>query len=415
MIHFNKYIVKSIWVANRRVCNITAGLCLTCLSYSLTSCVREPPLHLHESGSDITFKLPKIELSLDVMWNYLFKYDVEYDWKAEWYYGWNDTDTRLFGTMGYTEPTVFEIRRYFNGTNPLANHQSPYKHHITGNTLSAKYDYGYWDFLAWNDILTSDGVQSVRIDETSTYDYVTVNTGQTMFPALYNAPAYTRSFYQPEELFAGYEAGIEINKNLDGFVYDEATDTWVRYLKMTLQPVTYIYLLQVILHHNNRNGRIITAIDGNANLSGMAKSVNLNTGQTGSDAITVHTNVRMKFDQKGKDDEIVDIIGGKVLTFGIPKINPYKLDTRAYMESLKKVADADLNNRHYLDVNMQFYNGKDSTFVFDVTDQVRRLYRGGVITVELDMDHVPIPSHSGGSGFDAVVKDFEEKEWEIDM
>ena len=415
MIHFNKYIVKGIWVASRRACSITAGLCLTCLSYSLTSCVREPPLHLHESGSDITFKLPKIELSLDVMWNYLFKYDVEYDWKAEWYYGWDDTDTSLFGTMGYTEPTVFEIRRYFNGQNPLANHLSPYKHHITGNSLSAKYDYGYWDFLAWNDIQTSDGVQSVRIDETSTYDYVTVNTGQTMFPALYNAPAYTHSFYQPEELFAGYESGIEINKNLDGFVYDEATDTWVRYLKMTLQPVTYIYLLQVILHHNNRNGRIITAIDGNANLSGMAKSVNLNTGQTGSDAITVHTNVRMKFDQKGKEDEIVDIIGGKVLTFGIPKINPYKLDTRTYMESLKEVGNADLNNRHYLDVNMQFYNGKDSTFVFDVTDQVRRLYRGGVITVELDMDHVPVPSHSGGSGFDAVVKDFEEKEWEFDM
>ena len=415
MLHINKYIAKGIQIASHHACSSMVCMCLACLSYSLTSCVREPPLYLHESGTDITTKLPKIELALNVVWNYLFKYDVEYDWKAEWYYGWDDTDTNLFGSIGYTEPNTFEIRRYFNGTNPSASHKSPYKHHITGTSLSAKYDYGYWDFLAWNDIQTSDGVQSVRIDETSTYDYVTANTGQTMYPALYNAPTYTRAFYQPEELFAGYETGIEINKNLDGFVYDEATNTWVRYLQMSLQPVTYIYLLQVILHHNNRNGRIITAIDGNANLSGMARSVNLNTGQTGTDAITVNTNMRMKFDQKGKDDETVDIIGGKVLTFGIPKLNPYSLDTRAYTESLKKVADADLNNRHYLDVNMQFYNGKDSTFVFDVTDQVRRLYRGGVITVELDMDHVPVPSHSGGSGFDAVVKDFEEKEWEFDM
>jgi hypothetical protein len=46
--------------------------------------------------------------------------------------------------------------------------------------------------------------------------------------------------------------------------------------------------------------------------------------------------------------------------------------------------------------------------VFDVTDQVRRRYRGGVITVELNLDTVPIPSRSGGSGFDAVVKDFED-------
>ena len=64
---------------------------------------------------------------------------------------------------------------------------------------------------------------------------------------------------------------------------------------------------------------------------------------------------------------------------------------------------------------MQFNNGKDSTFVFDVTDQVRKLFRGGVITIDLDMDTVPVPSRPGGSGFDAVVKDFEEKQWEFDM
>ena len=50
----------------------------------------------------------------------------------------------------------------------------------------------------------------------------------------------------------------------------------------------------------------------------------------------------------------------------------------------------------------------DSTFVFDVTEQVRRRWRGGVITVELDMDTVPMPTRKGGSAFDAVVKDFED-------
>jgi hypothetical protein len=61
-----------------------------------------------------------------------------------------------------------------------------------------------------------------------------------------------------------------------------------------------------------------------------------------------------------------------------------------------------------MDVTMQFNNGMDSTFVFDVTDQVRRRFKGGVITVELDMDTIPVPSRNGGSGFDAVVKDFED-------
>jgi hypothetical protein len=47
----------------------------------------------------------------------------------------------------------------------------------------------------------------------------------------------------------------------------------------------------------------------------------------------------------------------------------------------------------------------DSTMVFDVTDQVRKHYKGGVITVELDVDTVPIPTRPGGSGFNAVVVD----------
>ena len=73
-------------------------------------------------------------------------------------------------------------------------------------------------------------------------------------------------------------------------------------------------------------------------------------------------------------------------------------------------------SHHYFDVLMQFNNGMDSTFVFDVTDQVRKRYKGGVITVELDMDAVPIPQRSVGSGFDAVVKDFEDGgTWEFPM
>lgn len=410
-----RYIAHSLHSTSRQACSMMVAVSFAFMGTALTSCEREPKLYLHE-GTNIDMDLPEIDLDLTVLWDYLFKYEVEYDWKAEWFYGWDDTDLKLWGPIGYSDPTAFNIRRYFTRNVQFGAHNAPFTHFISGHSLNAKYDFGFWDILAWSDIETSDGVQSIRIDETSTYDYVTATTGQSMIPTRYNAPKYNNAFYQPEALFAGYESGIDINANLDGFVFDENRNVWFRQLNMTLQPVTYIYLLQVILHHNNHGGsRKVTAIDGNANLSGMARMVNLNTGVTGEDAITVNTNVRMKFDKKGRNDEIVDIIGGKVLTFGIPKLNPHKLSTRAYLESLEKVKEADLGNRHYLDVNMQFYNGKDSTLVFDVTDQVRRLFRGGVITVELDMDKVPVPNQKGGSGFDAVVKDYEEKEWEFDM
>ena len=162
---------------------------------------------------------------------------------------------------------------------------------------------------------------------------------------------------------------------------------------MLLRPVTYIYLTQVIIHHNN--GRI-TGVDGNANLSGMARSVNVNTGVTDNDPITVHYYVRFKknCDMKGEN---VDIAGGRVMTFGMCNLNPIR-------------ATGTVNDgiHHYMDVNMQFNNGMDSTFVFDVTSQVHKRYKGGVLTVELDADTIKIPTRKGGSGFDAVVKDFED-------
>lgn len=410
-----KHIARHLLSVRQQACSRAVAVCFVITSIFTISCEREPMLHLHKGGTDILVELPDIDLELQLLWDYLFSYDVEYDWQSEWLYGWDETDNELFGPLGYQEPTDFNIRRYFTNDVQFGQHTAPYKHYITGKTLSAQYDFGFWDILAWNEIHTSDGVQSVRINETATYDYVTAYTGQTMMPARYNAPRYTRAFYQPEALFAGYESGIGISKNFDGFTFDEDRKIWVRKLNMTLQPVTYIYLPQIILHNNNRNHRIITAIDGNADLSGMSRSVNLNTGVTGPDAITVNFNMRMKFDRNGRSNDKVDIIGGKVVTFGIINLNPHKLNTRAYAESMQKVMAADKNNRHYLDVKMQFYNGKDSTLVFDVTNQVRRLFRGGVITVELDMDTVPIPQRSGGSGFDAVVKDYEEKQWEFDM
>lgn len=367
-----------------------ALLPLAVATVMLTGCERQPILHLDYYG-DIDTKLPLVELRLDVFWDY--EMEGKYNWRDEWYYGWDERDKELFGEIGYTEPTSFQIRRYYTGKSPYTAHTTVQSDLINSYVYSAKFDWGFWDLLAWNEINTSDGVQSLRFDEQSTLEYVTAYTGQTMNAARYQAPKYTRSFYQPEQLFSAYSQALEINENLDGFEYDAERNVWVKQLEMMLYPVTYIYLTQVILHHNNGK---ITDVDGNANLSGMARSVNVNTAVAGSDPITVHYYVRFKkgCDMKG---ESVDIAGGRLTTFGMCNVN-----------GSRATETVDDGIRHYMDVNMQFSNGMDSTFVFDVTDQVRKRYRGGVLTVELDADTITIPKRKGGSGFDAVVKDFED-------
>ncbi|MBQ0102997.1 MAG: hypothetical protein KBS99_02335 [Prevotellaceae bacterium] len=373
---------------------------------ALTSCERHPALHLHR-GPHIDINLPIIDLELDVYWDYANDYSPEhYDWRAEWLYGWDETDVMAFGPLDYAEPTVFNVRRYYTGNNPDAPHTQPYAHQIKGNMLRAEYDFGFWDILAWNEIETLDGVQSLIFDEESTYEYVTASTNQTMHYTRYSSPKYSRSFYQPEILFAGYAEDEEIDSLLTGFelrTIEDGKQVWYKKLDVQLLPCTYIYLTQVILHHNRGK---ITGVDGSANLSGMARSVVLNNGVSGSDAITVNYNVRFKrdLDYYGGTEK-VDIAGGRLLTFGMCNFNPNRFESRS--EPATKINEID-QQRHYIDIDMQFNNGMDSTFVFDVTDQVRRRYKGGVLTIELDMDTIPVPRRSGGSAFDAVVKDFED-------
>ena len=362
----------------------------------LVCCIPEPELHLYDNGN-IDVNLPMIDINLDTYWDYDLEttYETKKNWRDEWYYGWDEEDQRLFGNIGYTAPEVFLLRRYYTGSTPFVPHTSVLSATVKGHNYRARYNWGYWDILVWNDVITPDGVQSLIFDEQTSFDYVTAYTNQSLTLSRYQAPRYTRSFYQPEELFAAYTQGVEINEDLTGFEYDPVNDVYVKHIDMTLEPLTYIYLTQVIIHHNNRR---VVGVDGSGNLSGFGRTTVLNTGITGEDVVTVHYYNRLKYNCE-KDSELVDIIGGRLLTFGICGQNANRIKHR------DEVTD---EIPHYLDVTMQFNNGLDSTFVFDVTEQVRRRWKGGVITVELDMDTVRIPTRTGGSAFDAVVKDFED-------
>lgn len=379
------------------------------LVFAFAGCEIEPPLHVVErDGDTLQVEFPNIDIALDVYWDYRLEYGIEYDWQAEWFYDWDDEDRRIFDSEepGYTKPEVFHLRRYLT-QQPDAPHTNVRQDMIYNCRYTAKFEWGFWDLLIWNDIHTSDGIQSLIFDEATSLDYVTAYTNQSMNSAHYNAPAFTRAFYQPEELFSAYDENEHIREDMYGFIYDPDRNVWVKQLNMKVMPITYIYLTQVILHNNRGK---ISNVDGNANLSGMARSVCVNTGIAGSDQVTVGYNVRLKKNCK-MYDERVDIAGGRLLTFGMANINPNHIVSRG--NEVLRINDG---IRHYMDVTMQFNNGADSTFIFDVTDQVQRRYKGGVLTVELDMDTIPVPSFGHpGSGFDATVEDPEEVTKEFEM
>lgn len=374
---------------------------LASLPLLLSACTPEPPLHLFEQESTST-RIVFAELELDTYWDYEMEVGVHYEWRTEWYYGWDAEDFRIWGDIGYTMPNAYNIRRYFTGNTPHAPHTRVIQDRIEGNTFLGEFNYGYWDMLVFNEVQLKDGVQSLVFDETTTLDSVTVYTNQSMAKARYYAPRYSHAFYEPEELFSAYEQAIEIDREHKGFEFDSLRNVWVKRLNMVLRPITYIYLTQVIVHHNN--GKIV-GVEGTGTLSGFARSSVLNSGRGGDDPISITYQTRWKKDCDMKG-ESVDIAGGRVMTFGLCGNRCGRLNNK------HEVRDPE---NHYMDLKLLFNNGIDSTFVFDVTQQVRERYKGGVLTVELDMDTIAVPSRSGGSGFNAVVKDFEEETHEIEM
>lgn len=369
------------------------------------SCTIEPPLHLVDPDQPIDIKFGNIILDLHVLW----EYDVPYEWENEWYYGWDRVDDDIFGQWALQYPSAYHIRRYFTGEDRLGPHPVAAHEWTDSTRFRAKYRLGYYDFLVWNDVNTIDGVQSLNLDEASTTEYVTAYTNQSTnrTNAPHHAPAYDKpytpglAFYQPEFLFAGDYQDLHVTDNpADYDSLDVKTNTWYKFLPVELSPLTYIYLPQIILHHNR--GRIDN-VEGHGNLTGFARSVNMLTHITSTQDISVLHSLRMKrhLDYEGED---VDIIGGRAFTFGLTGVNPYRI-TRAN-EMYSQLMESRIKN--YIELKMIFNNGYDSTMVFDVTEQVKRRYKGGVLTIHLDVDTVHIPSRSGGSGFDAVVKDYEE-------
>ena len=390
------------------------------LLLSLVSCERTPWLELVDREIPVEFETDKIILDLDLLWDY----DLIYDWKAEWWYDWDTRDDSLFGAWDIQEPEVFNIRRYYTGEDAYAPHTSVLRDIAHGNKFQARYKFGYYDILVFNDVNTIDGVQSLHFDEETSLEYITAYTNQstshTTIPHT-AAPNYKPgyAFYQPEFLFAGSYDNLHVSD--DPADYDSLiveTNTWYKFVPLTLTPVTYIYLTQVIIHNNNNR---IIGVDGSGNLSGLSQSVNLNTHITSEHDISVNYPMRMKKDMLYIDSithvpEIVDIAGGRSISFGLTGVNPYAV-TRS-SNSYQLIEDSKIKN--YLEVNLIFYNGCESTFVFDVTKQVKKRYKGGVITVHIYVDDIDIPDPGGGGGsgggmFDAEVKDFEEEEHEFEM
>lgn len=361
------------------------------------SCI-EPPLKL--PAQEVIVDMPIVIADLEVVW------EIDPDWKKNWYYGWDALDDQIFGSLEYPEPESYEVRRYFLGPQPGVKHTQKDKRTVNGTTFKDKYSFGYYDMLLWSNITNQAGEQTVTINEDD-LDEVTASTTITRSIKLKGEGSRANALYnQPDIFYSAYPQSIYISRYPEDYDYfDEQARTWVKKIHSTLTPLVYIYLVQVILLNND--GRV-RDVSGDSAISAFSSGTSVNTGHTFDDPCMVYFNSRMKkgLDYKG---QTVDIIGSKFTTFGLCDMPRFTKGNGPQYTGSR----TDLKNYFFYELTMA--SGAVVPMQAEVTAQCQAQSHGGVITLVVDCQDIPDPGGKGGNIFNPVVDDYDELEFEIPM
>lgn len=175
-----------------------------------------------------------------------------------------------------------------------------------------------------------------------------------------------RTMNQPDMLFGHYIEEHSAEKTFE-FVN----------LPITLRPLVYKYMVR----YEFATGAEYIALARGA-IAGMAESVYLKDGRTGEKAATILF------------DCMVTGYGAmsNVMAFGIPN----------FPDSHYSKAAGERNEIYSINLEVRMKNGKFKNFVVDITDQMRKQPRGGVIIVK-DLEISKEEGTQGSGAFDPEV------------
>lgn len=358
----------------------------------VSGCTIEPHLRLRQVAT--TKVVMQTSISTEFMW--------QVNWQAEWNFAWK---TDVYGPVGYSEPKGIRMHIY-----TLDDAGQPKSHNVynfSGTEGQADVFVGIHDLLFHNndsEVLRfrseddlSDIYAFTRIISKGLKGSSPVQTQEQKAATRADGEEDTDDYdvdepvsFAPDELFVMYDPKHHITDNLDD--YDYIDGKYVLRIQGDLIPHSFIWLFQIKLLNNLER---VSGSSGAA-LTGMAESVNLRTGETIPDMVSVPMDVYL---YPASDP---DLLGARVLGFSIPGCNPYDAGSVAATTS-----------KHWLVLNIMFKTGKYKNIRIDVTDDIRALPTGGVITLEVDVNDFPPedtdPEIGEGGGFKPLIGDWNEE------
>lgn len=343
--------------------------------------------------------------------------DMSFDWISDWVYDWDEKDDSIWGGIGYTKPTSYQVRHYYIGKEPNLPHTDVEAFSTNDTCFNRAFTTGYHDLLIWSDIDSKDGSQVLVIKETKDSVIATTTGTRGMSRSVFKLVG-TRELVeeddvvglknQPEIFYSSYSENIYISGDKNDYEYNADKNTYTMTIHAPMRPMVYIYLVQIVLLNND--GRV-KGTNGNTAISAMASGTNLNTGHTNNIPSIVYFNTRLKRDIEFEGEKC-EVIGGKFTTFGLCDMEPFTRSGSIYSGSRGDLAN-------YLLFDLVFNNNGVKTYSVEVTDQCQSQAHGGLITVYVDCSKLELPEEGADSGtgslFLPTVEDYQDVIWEVEL
>lgn len=373
------------------------------LLIGFTSCCRKD-LFLRVDQTQIKVDITDIRLNL--LWGI--------DWETKWFYDWDESD---LGIIGYSMPELIKGTIYNVDARDHRRFSSFFKiFEPSGGRVSltagSTYDMMFYNF----------GTEYTLFYQSEDYESLTASTrmssqtswirtrAESEFSEMPDTIRNYTNYNQPDELFGTLVTDITVNE--DPTLYDKEVDeeghvTYIYRINASLKPYSFIYLYQVvILNNRDQQGSRITGSRG-ITITGLAQGVEMFTRKTFNNTIAITTddvkpmqNRRITIDDQ---DTAVDVIASRILTWGLPGINPLEMT-----KSGTRAVDLDKN---FIGINFTLRNGYGYGVTLDITEEMHRNPTGGVITVYVDAGQIPDEiinkqQQSTGGGFNVSVQDW---------
>lgn len=304
----------------------------------------------------------RCRLVMTPSWEQEWERDYGADWNATWdeaKFGWSYNDLRPATSKGLA---VFVYDDTDSEVPPVSN-----EFHIAPEGEMIMISEGSHRLLIFN-----DDTRNIIIDNMASLPSARATTRARSRASYAQFHSKENTVGAPDMLYGHYQPHIATTLSA----------TWAPY-EFTMRPLVYKYLVRYEIESGIE---YITQARGA--MAGMAENVYLNDGHTGDEAATVLFDCELT----GYGAE------AHVLSFGVPGFP----DRYYERKSLKAPAD---DHRYALNLELRLTSGQSYSLDFDITDQVDRQPRGGVITVSgirLSDEGKP----SGGSAFDVNVSEW---------